>query len=407
MLSTLLTSLTSLRDFLSRAFFIAAFVPALLFVFINALILYIWNWPAHVWLTTALLEAKGVNQLIVFAGLFFFIWISAYLVSSLTPLWTRTLEGANWWPRLRDAGAKFHQKRFRSLTNQITEAVGIYARIELRRPQWKTKVQAAIDGPQPAPGISLPSPLTGARVQALKVRQGRNEMLTLDEVAGLANAQIAQIQVQGNTEELQELAGDIELLMDYAVARARSQHLRSMNQRNLEFSDQEDIAPTRFGNVGLTAQAYGVRAFGCNLTRIWSALRHVAEKEEATGKALENTKSQLDFLVAGFWLSLTLSVEWACIFAFGGEWKGALASALAGPFICWAWWYGAAVEQYRVLQDLIMSSLNAFRLQVLTDLRLGLPIDLTEERDLWRLVDQAIGNGDPLPLRYQHPRPSP
>ena len=75
---------------------------------------------------------------------FFFIWINAYLVSSLTPLWTRSLEGSNWWPWLRELGAKPHLKRFLKLNAQINHAVATYANIELNRPQRRLDVEDAI-----------------------------------------------------------------------------------------------------------------------------------------------------------------------------------------------------------------------------------------------------------------------
>ena len=112
----------------------------------------------------------------------------------------------------------------------------------------------------------------------------------------------------------------------------------------------------------------------------------------------------LDFLVVSYWLSLLLSSLWAITFALNGEVLGALLAAVLGPSSCWIFWYGAAVEQYRTLQSLITSSLNTSRFQVISDLRLSLPADLLEERDIWRTIDFAIGNGEPLNIRYQHPK---
>ena len=214
-----------------------------------------------------------------------------------------------------------------------------------------------------------------------------------------------EIRALGATDTLKGLAGDITLLIDYAANRAKSEHSRSLNDRNLDYGEEEEIAPTKFGNIGLSAQAYAARAYECNLTLIFSALRRAAEKAENTAKALENCKSQLDFLVACFWLSLALAVEWALLFAFYGNWIPALIAAAAGPLICRMLWYGASVEQYRVLQDLIIWLLNTLRFQVLSDLRLRLPVDLAEERKLWRSIELGIGAGEPLNLPYQQLNP--
>ena len=396
-----------MRDFFSRAFFIAAFIPALLFIFINAAILYVWNWRAHDWISANLIRSPSATQAIIFAALFFYIWINAYLVSSLTPVWTRTLEGSNWWTWLRDQGSKHHLKRFLSLEAKIEEAVGIYANIEQSRPQWRHDVESASAGAHPVAGVIPPNPSAAGRVTALQAKKSKNELISFVEIQQLVMAQIDELKINGNTVDLQMLAGKIELLIDYAINRSRSQHLRAVNERNMDFPDQADIAPTRFGNVGQTAQTYAVRAYGCNLTHFWSTLRSIIQKDESTAKSLENTKSQLDFLVAGFWLSLTIAIGWAAIFAWCGDWGGALATALLGSFICWVWWYGAAVEQYRVLQDLIISCLNTYRFQILAEFHIGAPMSLDEERDLWSEVDNAIGNGEPTVLNYQSPKATP
>src|SRR5258708_28413389 len=234
MLSSLLSGLPSLRDFFSRAFFIAAFIPALLFVFINAAILYVWNWPVHDWINANLLKPTGANQAIVFTGLFFFIWINAYLVSSLTPLWTRSLEGSNWWPWLRDLGAKPHLKRFLKLNTLIEEAVVTYATIELNRPQRTLDVEDAIAvSLQVGPKIQPPATTADDLMKTLQAKRRKNELITNDEIGDLIKAQSDAIKVYGNTAPLQVLAGTIEDLVDYAISRAKAQHILAMNERNM------------------------------------------------------------------------------------------------------------------------------------------------------------------------------
>jgi len=245
---------------------------------------------------------------------------------------------------------------------------------------------------------------TQTLINGLENDRAAYKLIRFDKIKALVDTFEAEIRERGYTVDLQASAGQLTLLIKYAVNRAKSEHSRWLNERNMNYGAEEEIAPTKFGNVGLTAQAYTMRAYQCNLVRIWSALRRVAEKDENTAKAFENCKSQLDYLVACFWLSLVLATEWALLLASRGDWFWAVTAATTGPLICWLLWYGAAVEQYRVLQDLISSSFNALRFQVLTDLRFPLPIDLAEERELWRAIDFGIGNGEPLNLRYQYPK---
>src|SRR6266404_8263914 len=97
MLGSLISSLTSLREFFSKSFFIGAFLPTLVFVFINTLILFAWSWPVHDWIRTQLLDSAAVDKAVTFTILFIALWIGSIVTSALTPLGTRTLEGANWW----------------------------------------------------------------------------------------------------------------------------------------------------------------------------------------------------------------------------------------------------------------------------------------------------------------------
>jgi hypothetical protein len=405
MLSTLLSSLTTLRDFFSRAFFVAAFIPTLLFFSINAVVAYIWSWPFHNWISRELIDATGVRQAILFAALFFFLWVASYVVAALTPLWTRTLEGQNWWNWLREPGKKYHLARYQSLSDQINGAVQIYARIERRREGWQREIEAAKEDALRGPlSGSSPSPDTQERIMKARSLQTAQQVIPLDELTNIYDTYVKEIRAKGVTDQLRSFAQDIVSLTDYVHDIAVGQHSRLLIERNMQFGNPENIAPSAFGNVGQTAQAYAMRAFNCNLAGIWSALRHVAEKDEKTSSALENCKSQLDFLVACYWFSLLLALGWALIFTCYGDSKGAILSALLGPLICWMWWYGAAVEQYRLLQDLIVSTLNSLRFEVLTDFHCTLPTDLPEERDLWRAIDFAIGNGEPLNIRYQSPK---
>jgi hypothetical protein len=405
MLSSLLASLTSLRDFFSRAFFTAAFLPTLLFSFINSLILFVWSWAFHNWVRSELLDTTGAGKTVVFTALFLALWIISYVVAALTPLAIRTLEGRNWWLWLRDPGIQFHLARYEKLSNSIDDAVEIYARIDNHRLTWRQRLEeAGVASARGLSGVAPPSPDSQSRIAELTKLQTADRLIPLKQLDTLVTTYESEIRATGITDELRGLAPRLQLLVDYAYNRALSEHSRLLNERNMEFGDREDIAPTRFGNVGQSSQAYAMRAYNCNLIRIWSALRRAAEKDDSTSKALENCKSQLDFLVACYWVSLGLAIEWAMIFTWYGEWRGAIASALFGPLICWMFWYGAAVEQYRVLQDLIVSTLNALRFQVLSDFRYGLPADLPEERELWRAIDFAISNGELLNLRYQYPK---
>ncbi|MBS1859534.1 MAG: hypothetical protein JST11_29445 [Acidobacteria bacterium] len=400
MLGTLLSSLTSLSTFLSRAFLIAAFIPALLFVFLHALMLYLWNWGVRGWLEGQLMDSSAAHRGIVFAALFIGVWIGAYLVAALTPLWTRTLEGRN-WGALRKPGTAHHRRRYDELTGRINNAVGVYARIETRRAGWRNAVTAAARAAPAAAAAPPASATTAPAVEHLRALQTIYAMVPFGDLDTAYANLAAEIGTMGVTPELKSLAEALPLLTDYASHRAQSEHSRLLAERNMSFGIAEDIAPTEFGNVGLAAESYAMRAYQCNLTQIWGALRQAAQKDDKLAPALEDAKTQLDFLVASYFLFLAWSLPWALVFALRGEMVWSAVFALGGPWLAWALWYGAAVERYRVMQDLITSLLDSLRFQVLGNLHLCQPMDLEEERALWRALDLTIGNGQPGNLRYR------
>jgi hypothetical protein len=403
MFATLLSELKPIREFLSSAFWLAAFLPTLLFIFFNGLILFLWSWPFHNWAMKHLFDRSALYTTVIFTIGFLGLWIYSYVVAALTPLWIRTLEGKNWWAWIRDPGVEFHRARFMELTKNIENAVKIYVSIADQRPKWKATIANAKLGfsvtADPDPSHTPQTPEGLIPLQAL---QNSHKQIALHQIEDLVSRLASDISRYGETEDQRSHAETITELITYAYKRSQIEHSRLLTEFYAEYGDQEEIAPTRFGNVGLSAQAYAMRAFRCNITLIWSALRRAADGNANTSKALEDAKSQLDFFVASFWLTLLLAMAWSLIFMWHEEWVGALSSAVLGPLSCWALWYGAAVEQYQALQGLIVASLNSYRFEVISALKLNLPADLMEERELWRAFDLAVGNGQSLNLRYKH-----
>jgi hypothetical protein len=402
MLGTLLSSLTSLQTFVSRAFFIGAFIPTLLFAFLNGLLLYLLHWGVHDWLEAQFFNTSAAHYAVVFATLFLGLWIAAFIVAALTPWFTRTMEGRNWGV-FRKVGIDYERWRFQEMTRSINEAVRTYGRIEAKRAAWRSQLVAAHAAAPASP--TLREPTAKDKVQTIQGLQEVYATVPYEDLDDSYTKLADDIRVSGITPAIKALAESMPLLVEYAVARAQAEHSRVLAERNSSFGIGENIAPTEFGNVGLTAEAYALRAYKINLPQIWGALRQAAQKDDKLGPALEDAKMQLDFLVASYFLVLIWAAIWAVTFAMRGQVVVSAAFAVGGPLAVWGLWYGAAVERYRVLQDLITSLLDGLRFQVLTNLHLPTPIDLEEERALWRALDFTVGNGQPGNLRYRQTTP--
>jgi hypothetical protein len=77
--------------------------------------------------------------------------------------------------------------------------------------------------------------------------------------------------------------------------------------------------------------------------------------------------------------------------------------ALAGPLIAYAW-YRAGVAQYRTFADVLRTSIDLFRFDLLNDLHIALPGDVPEEQALWDTLHRIHSFYEPQPLNYQHPK---
>lgn len=189
-------------------------------------------------------------------------------------------------------------------------------------------------------------------------------------------------------------------LISYANERAYGRHARMQNEVNSNFGAQE-VAPTKMGNVANTIQSYAVRRYHCNLEIIWSNLQRVVQKDEKAQAALQESKTQLDFLIACCWLTLLSTASWVVILAFSepSRW-GFFLVAIGGPLISYIW-YRAAAEQYRSFADVAMTTLDVFRFDLLRELHLRLPADVEDERFMWESFDQLATYGENKNFRYE------
>ena len=178
--------------------------------------------------------------------------------------------------------------------------------------------------------------------------------------------------------------------------------LEFQNEINSNFGEQ-DIAPTKMGNVANTIQGYVLRRYHCNFEIVWSNLQRIIPKDDKANAALQEAKAQLDFLIACCWLTLLSALFWSIAFAIVDPSRpGFLIAALGGPVAAYMW-YRAAAEQYRSFADVAMTSFDIFRFDLLTNMRLKQPIDVEDERRIWEHLDKLTTYGESQNFRYEPP----
>jgi hypothetical protein len=192
-------------------------------------------------------------------------------------------------------------------------------------------------------------------------------------------------------------------LIYYAREHVRARRASIVNEINSNYGDQ-DVAPTRMGNIANSIQSYVLRRYHCNFEAVWSNLQHAMSKDDKAQAVLQETKAQLDFLIAASWLTLISSLIWTAIFGLSVPSRGYFpAVAIGGPLIAYLW-YRAATEQYRSFADVTMTMFDTFRFALLGEMHLPAPADVEDERSLWENVNHLTAYGEAINLRYDRPK---
>jgi hypothetical protein len=200
--------------------------------------------------------------------------------------------------------------------------------------------------------------------------------------------------------ELNHLQIEMNSLIDYAVERAREEHVQLYNVRQFNYGSAI-VAPTEMGNIAASIQAYAVNRYNLNLELFWSSLQRFAQKDKDFAPTVADAKTRLDFLIACFWFTALFWAVWAVVLPIATfRWMLFALIAVSGPVVCYGW-YRAATEQYRVFADTLKTMIDMFRFDLLDGLKLRRPNDVQDERDIWKYLNGAIQYDEEGNLRYQ------
>jgi hypothetical protein len=401
------TFLSQLQSYFSKYFIIGSFCPMLAFAFVNGLAAYLLfgNWRR--WVDANVLQSGVGHTTFITTSFVVAILLAAYVLSSLGTFLRRLLEGRfGLASKLFIPGQNRHRQR---LINTLNEA---YIRIvDLQdAPRWELEMRNSRDE-----GRTLRRQTPFAEksdkdsleeeLRALERMRAKNEIIDADKLRELVEkmkTRLATYDVDASpiVERQHRRLGT---LIDYAKERAKAHHSRLLNELHSNFG-AEEVAPTKMGNVANTIQSYALRRYRCNFEAIWSNLQRVVQKDEKAQAALQEAKTQLDFLVACCWLTLLWAATWSVVLgSITPSAKAFVLVAIGGPILAYMW-YRAAAEQYRSFADIAMTTLDAFRFDLLRELRLSAPTDVEEERYIWESFDQLTTYGADRNFRYESPK---
>ena len=417
MLSSLLTNLQTL---ISGRFVISAFFPILTFWILNGAMAAWLNAPFRAWFKKVIAQPTVGQSSFILATLLIGTALSAYLYSALLPAIQSILEG-RWPPWLVRLFLPPQVHQLEMIEEQVRKIRRLRGGLENPIPpktkppfqDWRDRLRdARRRGHDSHGGVNRFTRSSDGAIEVRKLETLRRRNTSID-AASLERAVMAMVMgLENNDADAVGPAGGYDLegsrsalreLIDYAVDHAKSEDMRLGNKVRFSFGLQRP-APTLMGNVANTIQSYAEQRYKLNFEVFWTRMQRAIQKDKDFGPILQQEKTQLDFLVS----CTSLTVVWWLV------WSTSLASmkagrehfllvAVGGPIMAYAW-YRIAVAQYRTFADVLRTSIDLFRFDMLSDLHFALPADVSDERDVWETLHKLTQFAEPINLHYQHPK---
>jgi hypothetical protein len=190
--------------------------------------------------------------------------------------------------------------------------------------------------------------------------------------------------------------------LDFANKEAEAAYVALYNKREFNYSRYR-VAPTAMGNIAESTRSYARSRYAMDLDAFWSRLQTVVVDDEKFYSSLVDTKTQLDFTLSLFWLTVCFTAIWTVellilrksILAF-------VLVAVGGPVLS-ILWYQIALQNYRAFADVLKTSIDLYRFDLLARLRAERPRGNEHERQIWGNLNSVIGYGEPGQLVYFDP----
>ena len=402
MLNSLLDKLGTL---LSKSYMVSAGFPVLIFTFINAAFLYAHDSRFRAYIkaeqpsTVAALTSKALMIVVLLV-------ITTYIVSTLQPLLRELLEGRRWYPSIADPFRAIQKTKYDAITAKLIDATERATIFDEAR-QWRQDLGAATRIGDATGKPSFTKLNTAGDLDTLRGSRLRGELVDFKVLQTVKTDLEAQLKLHsaslgGDANPLDKVNREFDKLLQYAVDRAEMEVTRLYTQRAANFGDDDFFLPTAAGNIARTMVTYAYSRYHFNLDLLWTRLQKVMQADTAFYPVVQDSKAQLDFAVSTFWLLLASAVVWTGILAATGSSITLFLLAMIGLPLAAAVAYAFAVVSYRSFTDVIRTSVDLYRLDLLKTLHLPLPRSADVERAQWEDVSRALAYGELIDQRYEH-----
>jgi len=167
---------------------------------------------------------------------------------------------------------------------------------------------------------------------------------------------------------------------------------------------ESQIMPTRLGNILRAAEAYSQDRYHIDAVALWPRMVWAMDKEYMLN--VDNANDQCSFLLNSSLLSgiFTLMLWAAAIYVWlrpSGSFSSIayLLTGISSLMIAW-FFYTASLLNVTKYGNLIRSSYDLFRFNLLEKLHLKVPADIDEEKLMWRKVTDFVTIGNIYGKKY-------
>jgi hypothetical protein len=398
-------ALDKIQSLLSRDFLVAAFLPWLIFVVLNLLMVER-VWPALGRPLAWYLDREAGEQALAAAAVVIAVAVVAFAASPLAPALRAVLEGRLLMPEWV-AGRLRHRQRT-TLATLNAEINGL-RRLERGLRRERSGIEQRL-GQARAHGEARAERRDAASVASARAAIDRL-WAAPDEPAALRACLDAALErtvaalernPASSADEVDQTHQDVLAAIDILFARITKQVIRLYTRRQQRFP-RDDLAPTSMGNAAAAVRSYALSRYNLSLDFFWPRLEIVVPVDSSAQRTIQESKIRLDFVVLLLFLTGAFTLWWLGILLLVGiELAPFLMVGIAGPLIVRVW-YALALESYLAFGEAMRSAVDLHRLDLLHALHQGRPRTSAGEQRAWEALRRRLDYGEPVVLHYSVP----
>src|ERR1700690_648405 len=294
--SALIDKLSAL---VSKSYVFAAFIPVLVFAFVNGALLWFHSRGFHRWASGELSHPSGFGLASIAVGLV----VAAYMLASVNTFLREVLEGKHLlFDGLRSYLLASQQRQLNDVWERYTTARNNQLDVSGSIPKWRDELsEAAFKGIQGHPGVNTygPDHDVARDVQALARKLAAAQTVGFAEVNKMVREFVGVLEsndenlkraTDGTSSQLQADRFYLLELFDRVKNDLVAEEDRLLMERQFRFGFTAE--PTALGNITSSVYAWAMIRYSMNISAFWSRLQPGLQAEANFYTVLQESKVQ-------------------------------------------------------------------------------------------------------------------